>query len=257
VVPPAAPQEAGDTAIFGVGVGNASAFDAPTVDLTLTQYPAVAGVQVEAPAGWDCDAPVPVASYNRIDCRIASFAKGSQAGFVVRVPVTAALEGEALHVGASINSIVVDPDYGNNTDDQSVAVQAPADLVVEVDAPNGKHRASETAVFQVHAGNIGTATARDVVLGLNLNVPASRVAMAAAPGWACTRIPVGPHVSRWTCTRATLAPGEDQERFRFDIAPDPRKTTGQLTLAATIEGASRDADAGNDTSTGSVRVVAK
>jgi predicted extracellular nuclease len=255
VVPPASEVLVGDTAVFGVGVGNASDDAARDVELTLAQYPAVAGVQVDVPAGWTCDAPVLVATQNRIDCRTATMAHASQAGFVVRVPATAALEGQELHVAASVYSVVADPLPDNNSDDQSVQVKAPVDLEIEVDAPNGKVVATGRAMFRVYAHNIGEATARDVVVGINLNLPASRVSVSA-PDWNCVSIPVGPQVGAWTCTRATLAPGDGNEGFMVSAQPFASKT-GQLTLVARIHSASSDPNPANDTSKGSVRVVAK
>jgi predicted extracellular nuclease len=238
---------------FGIGVANGSESAARSPELTLTLGTASAAVAVTPADGWTCSAPV-VASVTTVRCAADSAPAGSQAGFVVRLPVGDALGGQRLGITAEVASVNKEVVWSNNRADAYVDVSARADLAVKVLAPKGPLKVSNPGVFTVGVGNAGPDTARGVVVGLALNTPASGVLGFDAPGWTCGVVAGDAGTSRWACQRAAFAVGSSANALRVSVAP---RAAGSLTLAASIAAGSDDPQAGNNTSTASVKVVGK
>jgi predicted extracellular nuclease len=245
----------GQDAVFGVGVGNGAATDAQSAVLDLELSAALAGVQVDAAAGWTCDAPV-TTDRTRVHCTAATLAAGTQAGFTVRAPAPDALGNATLALAATLSSATVDPDASNNASAASVAIEAVADLATHVVAPKSPQKSTRPAVFGVGVANAGPDTARAVVVVLNANVPANAWMGLSAPGWTCAAGASSATSSQQVCRRDAMASAASSS-ITVTLFASTSRQGGSLILASAVAGASTDAVAGNDTATASVKVVGK
>jgi predicted extracellular nuclease len=257
VVPAQASVTVGNDAVWGIGLGNATAFaaNAPTLDLVLSR--ALAGVQVTAAADWTCDAPVVDATATRVHCAAATFAAGTQAAFTLRAPTSDALGESMLQLTATVDAASEDPEAGNDMAAANVAIEAVADLAVRVVAPKGPQHAARSSEFDVGVANLGANTARGVVVAVVANVPAPGVLGIAGSGWTCAAVSSTATSSRWACGRAAFAVNPAYDTLRVTLNPKLAQPASTLTVAASAAADSTDPAAGNNTATASAKIVGK
>ena len=132
-----------------------------------------------------------------------------------------------------------------------------ADLAVDVLSPRKPVQSGRQATFRVTVANAGAGDALRPELVISIGTPPSRLRPVAVDGWTCDAPVATDQGSELGCTRdAALAAGAvDQLGVSFDaVRLGAFEDVEILVVASTL---SRDAVSGNDSATGSARIVGR
>jgi hypothetical protein len=244
----------GDTVRFDVGVANAGPGAAEFASVAFV-FDALLSPAVTAPTGWSCNAPVQDADTTTVTCTTATLASGTQAQFVVEAIAPDSHGGDMLELAVSAASHITDPINGNNGAGVQVAIDASADLAVEVSGPAKKLHYARTELFPVTLRNGGPDAAWQPVVVLRGDAPAANVAIAAPSGWQCvTRGSDGTFESR--CSYASAFVADANQRFDFAITiPARPNATESLHLEATASAPTPETAPADNTAAYSNRIV--
>lgn len=253
----AAPAEArvGSAMRWQVAVNNEGAYAASYPGVGFAFDAELPNLDVAAPAGWSCDAPVVGGGTTVVACAASSLANGATATFQLNATAPVDETGNTVSLSASVDAETFDPDAGDNNASAGVAIFAEADLALVLSGPSKKLHYGRTERFPVTVRNHGPdATWRPVVV-LQGDAPAANAAIAAPAGWQCA-IDGDDTAFEARCTGDGTFAAAATQRFDFAITiPARPSSTQSLTLVASTTSAAQDPNAANDTATYSNRIV--
>lgn len=197
--------------------------------------------------GWTCSATGADVSCTRTNAAdtLASGASFPRIALRVAIPGDTALP-VTLTNSATVTGRTYESNTTNNTDSDSVALTARADLAI-VKARSGPLEAGREVTYVLNVSNLGPSTSRATITVRDPIPSGTTFVSAAGPGWSCP--PDGAAISEITCTRGT-------DVLAGTAAPQITVTllvgsgfTGNLTNTATVSpGPTPDPNAGNNTS---------
>jgi predicted extracellular nuclease len=243
----------GQQASFGIGVANGGPDAAAPVVLQLNLDRAVAGLSVQAPAGWTCAAPVVTAASTGVRCSTAALAAGATASFVASLPTDREFGGSALTLSAAVSSPMTDLAPANNSGSDSLQVTASADLAALVIGPKGPISSKKPASFAIGIANAGPHDAREAVLVIHVNGPKQVVTGLSAGGLACANATDTPTASTWHCSGgAWYVAGRVNGLL---VTVNPAYSSGSvLSVGAGFSSGTTDPNPGNNASAAAVKV---
>ena len=245
----------GQVLSFSASVGNLgpNAADHPGIGFALNAE--LPSLVVNAPAGWNCDAPQINAGMTSVACVADTLANGASADFSLTVTATAAQAGNAVNLAVASSAQSLDPAEDNDQATASIEVIDHADLSVQLSGPGKKLHYGRIEPFRLTLRNAGPDAARLPVVRLRGDAPAANVAIAAPTGWQCAvSNDAGGFVAQ--CTSADAFAAAASRRFDFAIRiPARSNSTQTLSLEAAASTATSDTDAANDTASYVNRIV--
>ena len=245
----------GNYAGFGVGLANGGpdAAALPTLDLSLNQ--AVAGVQVQAPSGWNCSAPLASGGTTTSHCSGPTLAVESSVSLVVLVPTDREMGGSQLILNAKAGTATTDQFGNNNRGLAMTMVRASVDLASKVLAPKVVQPTRAPATFSVGISSGGPQDARGTVLALTVNGGPKRMVTAISSATLnCSFTSETPTKSTWTCPiPGWYVPGRSDS---LTLTVDPAYAKAQLvTVGSGISSEAVDPATANNASAATLRVV--
>lgn len=251
------PVRPGQTFAFDVVLRNEGPEQADRPGVGFEIDAEIHDLAVNAPAGWNCDAPQAGGGRTALTCLAESFALGAGGTFRLSATATPALVGRTLRLVAAVTAESLDPLPGNNGAHASLDVIALADLRVALVGP-AKHLRSRTrGAYRAVIGNAGPDPAIAPVLTLTGDAPVRNLRFVAPQGWACSvadAVVSGETGFRATCTASQLDASQAQA-FDFSIVAPPRVGDERLTVVARVSGTVEDGQAENDEAVHSVRII--
>jgi hypothetical protein len=249
------PVAVGNNVQFGIGLANGGPDEAalPTLDFTLNT--AVAGVQLQAPAGWNCSTPLVGASTVTAHCAGPAIAAGATRSFVMLVPTNRDLGGRTLVLSARAGTATTDSNTGNNQGAGAALVRANADLAVKVLAPKLPQPIRVPGTFSVGLANGGPDDARNAVLALTVSGGPKKMVTGLSSGTlACTNTGDTASKSTWSCPIAGWYLNGRSDSLNLTV--DPAYATSQIiSVGAGLNSESGDPVMGNNASAAAVRAV--
>lgn len=228
----------GTPVTFSVDVANAGPDAAAAVGVAFALDALVSPV-VQAPAGWTCSPPAQDGGTTAIGCHRAGLAAGAAATFSIEV-IAPPAPAEGLRLVAAAQSHTADPANGNNQATVDVAINAEADLSVQLLGQAGRGAVS---VFVVPVANAGPDAAEQPRLRLAGNVDSRHAAVAAPTGWQCTTVRERGRDFSAECRRDRLATGTAW--FAFAVVGRP--VAGEpVRFEARVDAATADPVPGNN-----------
>ncbi|HEY1136325.1 MAG TPA: Calx-beta domain-containing protein [Xanthomonadaceae bacterium] len=187
---PSASVAAGASVPYTITVNNAGPNKAAFPAVALV-FNALVPVNVSAPAGWTCGAPVQAGGTTTVTCTASSMDEVSQAVFTATATAPSQPAASTLEMAASVQSQTRDRANADNSATVSVSVAAVAlpstDLQMRmIGGPAGTVRGGSSLVFSAIARNGGTNAAATPVATFTGNVPLANASVTAPPGWNCT-----------------------------------------------------------------------
>jgi len=166
----------------------------------------------------------------------------------ITVDVGTAAEGTVTNT-ATVAGPAVDPDPGNDTDDDETAVDPVADLSV-TKTHTGDLLVGAPAEWVVDVANAGPSTSRGPITVTDTVPDHIEVTGAAGEGWDCTV--AGQDVA---CTRADDLPVGPAPAITLTVVPRPG-SEGEVTNTATVAGTTHDPVSENDADDDTATIVA-
>jgi uncharacterized repeat protein (TIGR01451 family) len=200
------PVTAGTDLTYAITVGNAGTSAASNVTLTDVVPTGTTFVSFTAPADWTTTTPA-AGGTGTVTAITATFASGATAAFTLVVNVNAsAPDGSTITNTVTVTSSTTDPNTANNSDTETTAVGAVAELAVsKTDSPDpvaaGSNISYTLAVF-----NFGPSDAQNVTMTDALPAGTTFVSWTPPTNWTCTLPAVG-STGTVTCTIPTIASG--------------------------------------------------
>jgi uncharacterized protein len=238
----------GNTSTFTVVVNNnGETQDADNANLSLVLDAAMSGVNVTAPSGWTCAAPVLAAASTTINCSALTFAAAAQASFTVAVPLPLNFPGGDLTLSAAVSAEQGDNVIDNNIASDSVNVIAQtANLAIRARGPSSVNVGLKARI-NVVVDNYGPDAARNVAVAITTNAPSSAFKMAAPAGWVCSLDSAYP-TARFLCSITSASPLAVGNRPEFVLtftAPASMAST-RLIVGTGISSDTADANINNN-----------
>jgi hypothetical protein len=196
----------GETLSFDVQVRNAGPEQADEPGVGFDLDAEVAGLAVQAPAGWSCDAPAAAAGRTRVTCSAASLAADAVGAFRVDVPTDASLVGRRLTLVAAVQAESLDGNGANDAASTYAEVGSTADVALALEAVAFQATRDMSARVRAIVRNAGPDRAAAPRLSLRGPGRAADVAFATPAGWACGAVDDGASFVG-TCTAESLAVG--------------------------------------------------
>jgi uncharacterized repeat protein (TIGR01451 family) len=237
------PVTAGNNITYTQVATNGGAANAITVTFSGATPANTTFVSLPVPVGWACVTPA-VGGTGAITCTIATLNSGVGATFVLTVKVNSNTPvGTLINDTATVGSVTVDPNPGNNSASSSIAVGTSADLsITSADSPDPVIAGNNITYAQALT-NPGPSNAANVTF--TEAIPANTNFRAFLPpfGWACNSLVVG-GTGTLTCTIASLAPGVTNFQLIVQVNPGtPSGTT--ITDTVTVTSATDTNNANN------------
>lgn len=248
---------AGNSTTFTVVANNldeGKAVDNAVVSLVLDF--AINGVNVTAPAGWTCAAPVVAAASTTIECTTANFAALASASFNVLVPVPPEFEDGDLTLSATISADQSDTASENNiASDFVTVIGQEADLAIRTRGASTIYVGYKTRINTV-ADNYGPDAARNVAVAITTNGPKSAFKITSVPAdWSCS-LDAAYATARFLCSLnsgLTMARGTRPE-FVLTFTAPASMGSSNLIVGVGISASTADPNAGNNENSYSLRV---
>ncbi|MBM7775601.1 putative repeat protein (TIGR01451 family) [Actinokineospora baliensis] len=224
------PIVAGGPVTITATVTNAGPSVAPGTTFTLPVPAGVENVTVEAPPGVTCDTAV--------TCAVGTLPVG-EIQIVIKGRVSSAFTDDSLSVSASVSSDAGDANPGDNTVSTTTQSEVSADLgVTATIAPSAPVAGSPVTITATVRAS-GPSTATGVIFSLPVPAALRDVQVTAPAGISCD-----PTV---TCDLGTMLPDTEVTiEVRAVLAAD---FTGGLSVTASVDSTSPDANPVNDTTT--------
>lgn len=240
----------GDTMIFRAALANDGPDTAGFPGIGFAFDAELADLGVDAPDGWDCDAPDVGKGATSVACSADALAVGNIADFVATATAPGSSDGDVITMTAAATSTASDPNLADNSDAVSVSVGATADLAVEISGPPVYVRGT-VATYAIELGNGGPAAAPQATLAIGINAPAHSVTLTAPSGWSCVAQPSATYAA--SCTRSGAAP-VGNETFDMDVNIGRKLFPPRLSIRARAASAADDADPSDNTATLTARL---
>jgi hypothetical protein len=245
---PDATLNSGNTTTFTVDANNLDqAVAVDNAQLSMVLDAAISGVNVVAPAGWTCGAPVLAAASTTIDCSATSFAAAGNASFSVAVPVAANFPTSDLTLSAAISADQSDTANTNNIASDTVSIIGQtANLAIRARGPSSVN-VGVKARINVVVDNYGPDAASNVAVAITTNAPSSAFKIAAPAGWTCNLDGAYP-TARFLCNitdSSPLAVGNRPEFVLTFTAPASMASTN-LIVGTGVSSDTADANIGNN-----------
>ncbi len=245
---PDATLNSGNTTTFTVDANNLDqAVAVDNAQLSIVLDAAISGVNVVAPAGWTCGAPVLAAASTTIDCSATSFAAAGNASFSVAVPVAANFPTSDLTLSAAISADQSDTANTNNIASDTVSIIGQtANLAIRARGPSSVN-VGVKARINVVVDNYGPDAASNVAVAITTNAPSSAFKIAAPAGWTCNLDGAYP-TARFLCNitdSSPLAVGNRPEFVLTFTAPASMASTN-LIVGTGVSSDTADANIGNN-----------
>ena len=239
---------------FGVGVSNGGPDAAAPVTLDLSVNAAITGLVVQAPASWNCAAPI-VGAITTVHCSVASLASGVADSVSVIAPTSRQLGGQTLTLSAHVSSPMTDLSTANNDSSAGTKVTAAADLVALVLPPGGPLHSNKLATYGVLIANLGPHAARNAVLAIAVNAPKSAIAAIYASHFNCANVSDTATLSTWNCVTDEFYDVGRINAIAVIVDPYHAQRNAPLSVGASFDSTTSDPHPGNNSSSAAVRVV--
>jgi len=190
--------------------------------------------------GWNC-----TVTNGEATCLLSMLAPGTTSNITIAVQ---APSGGTLVDAATLFSETADPDFTNNSANNSTVVNSIADLSVTLGAAAPQVFATQPLNFTAAVSNIGPQVAKQVTLSLPLPAGTSFI-NATGTGWTC-----GLNGNTVACTRSVLVPGGSPP---ITVQLNMPAQSGDLPVTANVSATSYDPNDANDASTVTVKVLAQ
>jgi uncharacterized repeat protein (TIGR01451 family) len=223
------PVNAGASFSYTLAVANGGPSTATSVTVTDT-LPAGVGFVSAGGTGWSCGEALGV-----VTCTRPSLALG--AAPAITIAVTAPAAGGSILNTASVGGAEGDPVAANDSDAESTAVTAEADLSIDKSDSADPVNAGASFSYTLAVANGGPSTATAVTVTDTLPAGVGFVS-ASGTGWSC-----GEALGVVTCTRPSLAPGAAPA---ITIAVTAPAEAASLSNTASVDAAENDPAGGND-----------
>ncbi|HUQ72085.1 MAG TPA: Ig-like domain-containing protein [Planctomycetaceae bacterium] len=244
---------AGSNVSYAINVTNSGA---AATDVVLTsELPAnTTFVSFVAPAGWTTTTPA-LGGTGAVTATIPSLAGGETASFTLIVHVNASTpDGSILANTASTTTTSPDADPANNSDTETTAVIAVADLSITQSGSPDPVAAGQNLTYIIAVTNRGSSDAQGVALNDVIPTNTTFVALTAPAGWVSTTPAVG-GTGPVTSTRATLAAGASAS-FTLVVRTAPTASDGTvITNTASLTTTTTDTDETDNTATATADVT--
>lgn len=238
------PVNAGDNLAYAASATNTGPSSATDVAIALPILGDTTFVSALASAGGVCVTPA-VGATGVVSC---TWAGATAPGGTRTLDVVAAVDAAAtgpLPATATVSSVTLDADAGDNAAVASTAVVASADLSLAVTDTPDPVVAGDNLAYSASVTNAGPSAAGDVTLSLPLDADTTFVSATASAGGVCTTPAVGatgPVDCSWVGSTAPAA----ARTLDLVVAVDPA-AVGGLLVTATAGSASSDPDTTNNT----------
>jgi uncharacterized repeat protein (TIGR01451 family) len=235
---PVSAQAAGTVLTYTLSVTN----DGPSVATGVT-------IEDQLPAaviflGTDRPDLCALAGPNLLRCLVGTMGPGTAIAIDVGVAIPANVPPGTLLVNdASVGGDGMDPDPSDDQDDETVLVEAVADLALSKTAEPNPVNAGERLTFTLTVTNSGPSDAPAVAV---VDTLPAEVAYVGAVGAFCSGVPVGAS-GTLTCQLGALAAGAS-DSFQVFVDVDPSTQSGTVILnTAVVSGpGSSDPDPGDN-----------
>ncbi|MBI1918453.1 MAG: DUF4394 domain-containing protein, partial [Planctomycetes bacterium] len=253
------PVVAGTNLTYTLTVSNAGPSDAQNVslsDLIPANTTFVSAMQTSGPA-FTLSTP-PAGGTGTFSATGATLAAGASATFTLVVNVNANTpDGSTISNTASVSSSTTDTNPANNSDTETTAVIAQADLAVtKTDSPDPVV-AGTNLTYTITVSNAGPSDAQNVVLSDAVPANTTFVSFTTAAGFIRTdSTPVG-GTGTITATAATLAAGASAT-FTLVVNVNASAPNGStISNTASVSSSTTDTNAANDSATEPTAVIAQ
>ena len=232
------PVTAGGVLTYTITVNNAGPSDAQAVTVNDTLPAELTGVTVVSSQGGCAAFP----------CNLGTIAAGGNATITVTGTVNpATADGAVLSNTATVSSSTTDPVEGNNSDTETTAVIARADLsITKVDSPDPV-TAGGVLTYTITVNNAGPSDAQAVTVNDTLPAELTGVTVVSSQG-GCAAFP---------CNLGTIAAGGNAT-ITVTGTVNPATADGAvLSNTATVSSTTTDPVEGNNTDTETTAVIAR
>lgn len=212
-----------------------------------------AGVQivsVSGSGGSSCVAGAPGDPLRPATCSFGNLAASASRTMTVTVTVDPDTVG-VLHNGARVLSDTFDPDTANNLDHNDITVEVDSDVAVALTDSPDPVIAGTTLTYKATVTNNGPSTATETTLTVDLPAGVTYQGVSNAGGTADCGL-LTP--SQLGCSLGTRQPGQKTEVFVDVLVASSVADGASLTGDATVDSASPDGTAGNNTASTSTTV---
>ncbi|MEZ5469747.1 MAG: hypothetical protein R3F18_19075 [Lysobacterales bacterium] len=246
------PVVVGNTLTYVATVTNLGTSSAQDVSLSLPLPANTNFGSVTSSAGASCTTPA-VGSNGTVSCSWAGATDpgaGTSRSITVVADVSLAIPDQTiLTATATAGSTTVDPDGSNNSASTTTTVVSTADLSITLTASPDPVSAGNQLSYLATVNNGGPADAQDITVTLPLPAGTTLASTNPGTGGSCSV------ASAVTCTWTGLTPSAGVRAVTIVVDIDPA-VSGPLTATAIASTLTVDPQAGNDTATATVQVVA-
>ena len=257
---------AGEEATYQLRVFNIGPSDAQSVVITddlpdtLTYVSFASSTAAGVFGTWSC---TPAADNGSFTCDLDTPLPPNRFAIVDVTVLVAEGVTDPVVNSATVTSPTPDPNLGNNTDSDTVAFDAQADLSVLKTRPAAPVIAGERVTWTLTVTNNGPSTSQPNIVVSDPLPDSVEFVSATGDGWVCTTAPAGTvgFSDTVTCTRATAllaaTAGDANVAPPITIEADvlPTAGPGVIVNTATVKGETFDPDPTNDSSTNVVPVI--
>ena len=220
--------DAGGTFGFEVTVTNHGPDAADFVGVGFALDEEIVDLDVTAPAGWSCDAPVAEAGTTIVACNAAVLGDSDSATFQLTGTAPVAAADSAIHLAVLADAETADPDEDDNDATAAVNVAAAADLAVGFVA---QIRSASTVRYRAVVTNHGPNVATDTSVRIRLDVPVAAATVVIPAGWDCDQEAASASLDVTCSLPAGLGSG-DTALFPIDVAVAYSKAHYRLSAVA-------------------------
>jgi len=229
------PVNAGSSLSFAINVTNGGPDGSGALTVTNT-FPAGVTSFTFSGAGWNCGA----LSGSTATCTNATSIANASSAPTLTLTVNAPASGPAVD-SATVSAATSDPNNGNNSASQSVAVTAQSDVTIAKTGP-ASVIAGQNVVYTVTVTNNGPSSASAV----NVADPTPGGLTFVSNSGGCT--------SAYPCALGTMTNGQTVTiTSTYSTSPS---STGSITNTATVSSTTADPAAGNNSGTKTTTVTA-
>ena len=232
------PVTAGGALTYNITVNNAGPSDAQAVIVNDTLPAQLTGVSVSSSQGSCISFP----------CNLGTIAAGGNATITVTGTVNANTpDGTLLSNTATVSSSTTDPNAANDSDTETTAVIARADLSITKDDSVDPVTAGGALTYNITVNNAGPSDAQAVIVNDSLPAQLTGVSVSSSQG-SCISFP---------CNLGTIAAGGNAT---ITVTGTVNANTPDGTLlsnTATVSSSTTDPNAANDSDTETTAVIAR
>jgi uncharacterized repeat protein (TIGR01451 family) len=243
------PVSAGANITYTITVSNAGPNDAQSVSLTDALPAGTTFVSFAEPAGWTSVEPSVGGTGTVTSTRPALSASDGPQTFTLIVRVNpASPQGTTISNTVTVTTTSTDDNAANNTDTETTAVNAVADLRVTKTGDTSEVNPGEDLIYTIVVTNGGASDAQNVTITDVLPPGTTFVSFTEPAGWTSTEPPVG-GTGTVTSSTPTLAAGASATftlvvNVNSDVPPG---TT--ISNSVTVTSTTTDPNSANNTDT--------